>query len=182
MKTLPYCVMTLKNPIMGCKHELHRCRNGDSNRAVSAFVQFAVVINRAVRIFFYVWFKVTALKLLRQMGSMRRGYTREDRAPLEGVSLFLPPLLLSPSFPTWHRSKAMSHPWTSGYSLPCTENLPRELLWEIITWCSNRATSSRLLIRGTQTRVFACYFKGEFLLLLSLSLPPSGFFSPVPVI
>lgn len=90
MKTLPYCVMTLKNPIMGCKHELHRCRNGDSSRAASAFVQFAVVINTTVRIFLYVRFKVAALKLLRQMHSMRRGRIREDQAPLEGVSLFLP--------------------------------------------------------------------------------------------
>lgn len=175
MKTLPYCVMTLKNPIMGCKHELHRCGNGDSSRAASAFVQFAVVINRTVRIFLYVRFKVAALTLLRQMRSTRRGPIREDRAPLEGVSLFLlPPLFLAPSLPAWHGSKAM---WTPGHCLPCTANLPRDLLWEIITWRSIRATSSRLLIRGTQAWVFACCFKGELLLLLLPPCLPPGFFS-----
>lgn len=171
MKTLPYCVMTLKNPIMGCKHELHRCRNGDSSRAASAFVQFAVVINTTVRIFLYVRFKVAALKLLRQMHSMRRGRIREDQAPLEGVSLFLPHFFSPPAaFPRDVAPKP--HPWTPGHCLPCTANLLRDLLWEIITWRSIRATSSHLLIRGTQAWVFACCFKGEVLLLL-----PPGFFS-----
>lgn len=132
MKTLPYCVMTLKNPIMGCKHELHRCRNGDSSRAASAFVQFAVVINTTVRIFLYVRFKVAALKLLRQMHSMRRGRIREDQAPLEGVSLFLPHFFSPPAaFPRDVAPKP--HPWTLGHCLPCTANLLRDLLWEIIT-------------------------------------------------
>lgn len=57
---------------MGCKHELPQCRSGDSSRAVSAFVQFAGVINGAVRKFSCVWFKGTALELLGQMCLMWR--------------------------------------------------------------------------------------------------------------
>lgn len=177
MKTLPYCVMTLKNPIMGCKHELHRCRNGDGNRAVSAFVQFAVVINRAVRIFLYVWFKVAALKLLRQMCLMHGGGDiREDEAYLEGVSLFLPHFCCPPAFPCGIAPKPrLIHRLFP--SLHC--NFPWELLREIITRCSIRITSSFVLIRGTQARVFACCFKGELFLLLPASLQ---LFSPLPVI
>lgn len=142
---------------MGCKHELPQCRNGDSSRAASAFVQFAVVINGAVRIFFYVWFKVTALKLLGQLCLMWRD-TCMKPGLFGGGSAFSSPIVVPPQ-PLRHRSKALPRSWTSGSSLPCTANLPREFLREIITWHSIRATSSRLLIRGTQAQVFACCFK-----------------------
>lgn len=75
---------------MGCKHELPQCRNGDSSRAVSAFAQFAVVINGGVRIFFYVWFKVAALKLLGQMCLMRRDTCRKPGL-FGGAQPFPPP-------------------------------------------------------------------------------------------
>lgn len=157
---------------MGCKHELPQCRNGDSSRAVSAFVQFAVVINGAVRIFFYIWFKVTALKLLGQMCLMWREICMKSGLFGGGQPFFPPPFPPPLSF----HSKAVPHSWTCGYSLPCTANLPREFLWGIITWHSIRATSSRLLIRGTQAQVFACCFKRLPPLPPPPSLLPSSFF------
>lgn len=155
---------------MGCKHELPQCRSGGSSRAVSAFAQFAVVINGAVRIFFYVWFKVTALKLLGQMCLMRRGSCRKP-----GLFGGGQPFPGAPSLWGITPKPCLAH---GHRAVPFPAQQTSTFLWEIIAWHSIRATSSRLLIRGTQAQVFACCFKRLPSLPPPPYFPPSSFFSP----